>query len=364
MRWPWKKKKRSIADEIRLYRRWPRRLKFHREGVWLLIMIFGLGIAATNTGHNLLYLLLGFLMSLIMLSGVLSERVLKKTSVDFEVPVGVFAHEPVRIPTWIRNERNRGRIYSLRALPMMEPKLVETVPAYAPEIEAKGKKRQILRLKFNRRGLHTSDAARIETDFPFGLVCKSRVQLGSVAFRVWPKVHKVHLRETSSSNLEEQQPATRVSATGVEFFGIREYRPGDPPQRIHWRHTARAKRTIVREFERPKTPEMRIRCHIPCTDDEELEDRFAEIAASLAVAGLDAGFRVALRTRDLEIAAGVGLAHRHKILDALSQEAPSGTLATGGVWMESFDRAGQEMDVDVQWEGPVYWDPVSGAVNK
>jgi hypothetical protein len=51
----------------------PRRLKLTREGKYFIGITFGVGFAAINTGNNLLYLLLGMLLSLIVVSGVMSS---------------------------------------------------------------------------------------------------------------------------------------------------------------------------------------------------------------------------------------------------------------------------------------------------
>ncbi len=51
----------------------PRRLKFTREGKFFVGITLGVGFAAINTGNNLLYLLLGMLLALIVVSGVMSE---------------------------------------------------------------------------------------------------------------------------------------------------------------------------------------------------------------------------------------------------------------------------------------------------
>lgn len=47
--------------------------------------------------------------------------------------------------------------------------------------------------------------------------------------------------------------AQEVSRAGhtTNFFGLREYRPGEPMQRIHWRASARLDRLVVTEFEAP-----------------------------------------------------------------------------------------------------------------
>lgn len=43
---------------------------------------------------------------------------------------------------------------------------------------------------------------------------------------------------------------TRVSADEDEFFGVREYKEGDPIKRIHWLSTARKSQLIVKQFQR------------------------------------------------------------------------------------------------------------------
>ena len=70
-------------------RRWfrpPRRLKLTREGKYFIGITFGVGFAAINTGNNLLYLLLGMLLSLIVVSGVLSELSLRELTVVRRLP--------------------------------------------------------------------------------------------------------------------------------------------------------------------------------------------------------------------------------------------------------------------------------------
>src|SRR5690242_10644944 len=71
----------------------PRRLSFTREGRIIVILSVSVGFAAINTGNNLLYLLLGWLLSFIIASGILSEITLKRLSVERRPPPRVFAGE-------------------------------------------------------------------------------------------------------------------------------------------------------------------------------------------------------------------------------------------------------------------------------
>src|ERR1700743_3004921 len=55
----------------------PRRLRFTREGKFFVGITLGVGFAAINTANNLLYLLLGMLLALIVVSGIMSELSLR-----------------------------------------------------------------------------------------------------------------------------------------------------------------------------------------------------------------------------------------------------------------------------------------------
>ena len=50
-----------------------RTLQLTREGFGFIIILFGVGLGAINTGNNLLYLILAMCCSFIAVSGVLSE---------------------------------------------------------------------------------------------------------------------------------------------------------------------------------------------------------------------------------------------------------------------------------------------------
>ena len=92
--------------------------------------------------------------------------------------------------------------------------------------------------------------------------------------------------------LEASVTASRAG-TGTEIFGVREYRPGDPLRRIHWRSTARRGELIVREFEPPAVHNLGIFCDPRPTTDLEA-DQIARLAASEAWDCLRAGGRVTL----------------------------------------------------------------------
>ena len=83
------------------------------------------------------------------------------------------------------------------------------------------------------------------------------------------------------------------SGSGTEVFGVREYRPGDPRRRIHWRSSARHGELIVREYEPPGVQTLGIFCD-PDPSSNEVADQVARIAASEAWDCIRGGGRVVL----------------------------------------------------------------------
>ena len=78
---------------MRIFRRRRTRRKFRltREGRAFLFITVGVGLAAVNTGNNLLFLVLGLLLSLLLVSGVLSDLALWRLQIKRNLPTRLFA---------------------------------------------------------------------------------------------------------------------------------------------------------------------------------------------------------------------------------------------------------------------------------
>ncbi len=74
------------------------RIRFTRAGLVFTLGSFAVGFAAFNTGNNLLYLLFGSMLGLIVVSGWLSEQVIRDLTVYRRVPRGVTVGNPVKDP--------------------------------------------------------------------------------------------------------------------------------------------------------------------------------------------------------------------------------------------------------------------------
>ena len=78
---------KPVARRFRL----PRHLRVPFAGKVFLLVTLGVGVAAVNTGNNLLYLALSLNLSLILLSGVLSEGTLRHVTLTTRLASEAFA---------------------------------------------------------------------------------------------------------------------------------------------------------------------------------------------------------------------------------------------------------------------------------
>src|SRR5215470_6602612 len=106
--WQW------LSDLVPMrWRRWPRTLKTTREGKYFIGITIGVGFAAINTGNNLLYLLLGMMLSLIIASGVLSEISLRELGVARTPPDALYADRPFLMGIGLHSGKPRLSSFSV-----------------------------------------------------------------------------------------------------------------------------------------------------------------------------------------------------------------------------------------------------------
>lgn len=163
----------------------------------------------------------------------------------------------------------------------------------------------------------------LETGDPLGLFSwRIRGRDGELAL-VLPRFASLHAQPLVRE-LEASVTAPRAGA-GTEVFGVRQYQPGDPLRRIHWRSTARRGELIVREFEPPGVQNLGIFLdpHPPGTAEA---DQIARIAASEAWDCLRAGGRVTLWAPGCE---STGPAEERNLLALLE-------------WLARYPRAGAD----------------------
>src|SRR5690606_13384096 len=184
----------DLPQRSRWFRWWrpPRRLKLTREGKYFIGVTFGVGFAAINTGNNLLYLLLGMLLSLIIVSGVLSELSLRRLTVSRKLPPRAQVGRPHLVEIEVFNHKRRSPSYAIE---------IEDLRAGQPadkrcfflKISPQSAQVAAYRRTPARRGRDRHIGFRLATRFPFGLFEKSRELAAEGDLIIYPAVDPVRL---------------------------------------------------------------------------------------------------------------------------------------------------------------------------
>jgi uncharacterized protein (DUF58 family) len=225
--------------------RFPRRLKLTREGKYFIFITFGVGVAAINTGNNLLYLLLGMLLSLIMVSGVLSELSLRHLTVTRRLPPRAQVGRPHLVEIEVYNHKKRVPSYAIE---------VEDLRAGQPadkrcfflKISPRSAQVAAYRRTPARRGRDHHVGFRVATRFPFGLFEKSRELTADDELIIYPAVDPVRLPQTESGQRTGGESALG-RGSGDEIHGLRLMREGDDPRDIYWRKSTLPDQRVLRE---------------------------------------------------------------------------------------------------------------------
>lgn len=288
-----------------------------------------IGFAGVNADINLLMALFGLCLGAIMVSVFWGWFTLRGITVSRVTPDVLLARQSFVIRYSLES---RHRWWAARGIhvvdilsadaPMAQPEAFvsylppgETITLHVPAIcHARG------RVQFTQIG--------VATRFPFGLFTKYLGIDQPHELTVFPELGTLQHDVTGTSRLGE----VAVGDGGVsrragddEYFGLREYRAGDNPRRIHWRRTAALGQLMVREMSRNEAQQVWV---IVDTHIDEpgspVADRL-EIAISGAATVicdlLERGAKVGLVCNGeplLVLPPGGGRAHRPRLLRELA----------------------------------------------
>lgn len=227
--------------------------KVSREGWIYFVGLLLVALAALNTGNNLLFLILASLIALILMSGILSSISLSGIEMRFNLPEHIFAGQPVRAQVELENQKLTLPSFSLRVEAIQEKdSFAATIldkPVYFPHLPRQEQVKQIVPMKFPRRGVYHQDAFRIVTRFPFGFLQKARRMDLKTEALVYPSVDPTTEYRDVLPVLQGALESV-VKGRGQDLYGVRDYIHTDSARLVHWKATARSGSLMVREFTR------------------------------------------------------------------------------------------------------------------
>ena len=288
-----------------------------------------IGIAALNTGNNLLYIVVAAMLSAILVSGIASAMVLRRLKLEVRLPRHLFAGRAAPGRIVVRNSRQwlpsfsigvrrrarseQGKKSGMRwewepvtfAFPLNRPpgkqwlklpdrrlRRVTVTPRkaaifqgmiYFAFLPAGTEASAEIELRFDRRGIYREDSFGLVTSFPFAFLTKTRRVPLQREIVVYPRIE-------AAERFFEILPRLRgewesfVRGRGSDLHSIREYGPDDSARHVDWKATAKSGSLKVREFTREDERKVRIVFDNPevgAISESEYE-RAVELAAWLA----------------------------------------------------------------------------------
>jgi uncharacterized protein (DUF58 family) len=310
---------------------WSRRIEFTRDGKYFVGITVGVGLAAINTGNNLLYLVLGLLLSLIIASSVLSEMSLRNLKVERRPPPRLYAGRPFLMGIALTNAKKRLPSFSIEVEDLLGSEPIDK-RCYFLKVPSGRTQHTSYRYSFARRGRYHYDGFRVATKFPFALFRKSRVVAAPGEVIVFPEITVVPTGLAPVAPGGASGAAGRIGRHG-EFYGLRPLRADDDSRDIHWRASAKRGALLVREREEPASRRVLL---VLDNGQEALSpangnsaagppgfERLVSLTASLAVHYLDLGYLVGLVCRGSAIGPGHGPLHRVRLLTHLALVEPT-----------------------------------------
>lgn len=268
-------------------------------GIIYVLPVLLIGIAALNTGNNLLYIIVAAMLAAILISGIASAAMLRDLEVELRLPEHVFAGATFSGAVLLRNRRRWVPAFSisvvainneratkhwqwtpakfslppgrpagkqwlqisdrqLRRVPkVLAPPVIFQGSAYFPYVPLTAELSAELELLFDRRGRYRQDKLGVATRFPFAFLRKTRRVALAREILVYPSIDPPDdFFQVLPLITGEFESFTR--GRGSDLYRIREYMPEDSARHVDWKATAKSGSLKVREFSREDDRKLRI----------------------------------------------------------------------------------------------------------
>ena len=225
--------------------RWsPRRCSFPRPTLGGLIFIVAtiiLGAIAVQITGNVLLLIFASFVGALVVNFLAGWRALAALRISRLPPEAATAGGTSVVRYRIHNPRRFAAVYGAIIHDVAvndatdEPSLIE---AFVPVVRAGRVVTVAAPMIWPARGRYQFSRIRVSSRFPFGLMVKTLVVAAPCEFTVYPALRGLRSRPweadlaAARATSADGQPGAKPG--DEEFFGLREFRQGDNPRRIHW----------------------------------------------------------------------------------------------------------------------------------
>lgn len=293
---------------------------------------FFLVLSASLVGSPHLYYMAAILLMLPVISYGVGMLYLRNLTFTRELPPSGWDGDTVEFCLVVRTSSRIPRLFmeARDQLPAwLQPADSEAVSFSVP---ANAISKVPYRVRLLKRGAYRLESVYVTALDPLGVFAFSKRFEAPGELLVYPvpePISDIVLMGAERYGFRELPIAT-TRGSGVDPDGVREYIPGDPLRRVHWKSTARSGKLSVIEFEESRAVNVVIALDI-CRQGQYGEGRessfeyLVRVAASLAQSSIRQGASVRLITGDAVTpasASGRGSDHLYEVLGDLARAEP------------------------------------------
>jgi len=293
-------RRRKAPSTFTPVRRKPK-IDFSVTGLVFCSMMMFMGVAAMNTQANLLFGVFGLMIGVLLVSWGISHLVLRRLNVQRVAPDAAIVGQPATVTYEFTNNK---RIWPSLSVSIAELDGTEafTRQAFCYMLHAApGMTATVpIQLTPKRRGLHYLGRYQLATSFPFGFIKRAVLGRQNQSILVYPALAEVNSDVLSlCRSADKIVPVMRPNQGGTdEFYGVKQFRPGNNPRHIYWRRSARTGVLVTREMTQVSPPRLVLLVDTFLSDRNDQTHAAVEktisMAASLADFALEQSLLVGL----------------------------------------------------------------------
>ncbi len=316
----------STTSPRRRSRRYRYRIRL--SGILYLLVTVLIGLAAATRPNNLLVWIFGLLLGSILVSGAVSGFMLMRVTVERLDPRRAVVGEATTIRYEVRNESRRRSAFALRIRERRVgtaeecESIADSSPAWVVHVGPRESVHAETEWTPAQRGRVTFTEVEVGSSFPFGLL--EKLVWLALPGEVLVHPRSLPLRDEVLAAIQSGRfgglDLARRPGAGEDYFGVREYRPGDSIRQVAWKRLAGLDQLAIIERSSNGPPRLAIALDLRTPPERlrelgeprDLEERAIVLVASLARSAMQSGFEVGLEVLGLEAPRlPVRIGHRH-----------------------------------------------------
>jgi uncharacterized protein (DUF58 family) len=297
------------------------RTKFTTQGRRYALLIIAILLAALNTGNNLLYLILSFMIAAILFSRLLAILSNKKINISLQIPEEIYAKKQFLMMLNIKN--NKKWFSSSPQILQLVDGIEFSTPPFIPQIKAGQQMQCNIFHSFKRRGVYRLKNLIGQSTYPSGIFTHSALfSFAEKEIVVYPAIKPLKDFYINGS-LGSKALESFIIGGSFSLYNIRDYIPGDEARFLHWKASAKLSKLMTKEFvhEEQKKVSLLLDTGFPDTLDNYQRENFEErvsLAASLLCYFSAHDYSIRLITSANAGSFGWGAVHLHKMLKQLA----------------------------------------------